>query len=290
MAELRSNLSAPLLRGLESLLPVSVLLTVLYPIAFVRAVIHQLYKRPNPLQLPPIMDSRPPRARLLRLSMYLNRMFEFIPDRMNSPKWRARCRYVGFEPVLEALAAGTPVIFTFPHFGPYSLMRRWLCAKGIRAVMITGRDIFSPSPLDQRKNEWASAAGIPPAFHLDQLSDVVREFKKGNPLTMAFDARHNREVTIPLPDGSGYRVATGAIRLAKKYGARLFPCVLYNTGPWRFTFEMAPAVPTDALEQDDQIAAQDIVSKLLPIFMQHPDQWNTEMLDQFVPSSTTVTS
>jgi lauroyl/myristoyl acyltransferase len=283
VSERRSTLAARLLRSLEPLFPVAGYLALLYPIAFVRAVIHQVVKKPAKLVLPSFLNTVLPPQRLPRLSTYLNRTFEFIPDRLDSAKWQARCRYVGFQPVHEALDEGRPVIFTFAHFGQYGLLRNWLRSAGIPVATVSGGSVSNRSNLLKRKDRWAISSNVPAAFHLDQLTDAVRHFKNGVPLAMAFDVAHRRQVSVPLPDGWAFNMATGTIRLAKKHHARLFPCTIYSHGSWKFTIEAFPAVPEEILTQGDQNAAHYILEKLLPVFEQHSDQWELALLKQFVP-------
>jgi len=283
MSERRSTLAAPLLRSLEPLLPVVAYLALLYPIAFVRAVIHQVFKKPAKLVLPSFLTPVLPQNPLPRLSTYLNRTFEFIPDRLDSAKWQARCRYVGIQPVREAMDAGKPVIFTFAHFGQYGLLRNWLRSAGIPMATVSGGTASNRSNLLKRKDCWAISSNVPTAFHLDKLTDAVRHFKNGTPLAMAFDVPHRHQVTVPLKDGWAFNMATGAIRLARTHGAQLFPCAIYNEGSWRFKIEAFPAVPEDALTHGDQNAARYILEKLLPVFEKHSDQWELALLKQFVP-------
>jgi len=286
VTELRATLSASLLRGLETLLPVSGYLSLIYPVAFVRAVIHQLCKRPKPLQPPGFITESARPERLLRLTTYLNRTFEFIPDRLNTDKWTSRCRYRGIEPGRTAIEAGTPVIFAFAHFGPYELLRNWLRAVGVPVAMVAGGSVTSRTRLLRRKDQWAVSSDFQAAFHLDQLPDAVRNFKNGQPLAMAIDSSPKRHLKLPLPNDWTFEMATGTIRLARNHGALLFPCAIYNDGPWRFAVEVLPAVPVSLMSQDDESAGRDILDKLLPIFSQRPNQWHHQLLRQFIPPTT----
>ena len=112
MNNLRARLFTPVLRGLERVLPAPVYCGLLYPVAWVRALIHRGIKGRPPIAWPTGLGGMPTGKALAlpRLPVYLNRTFEFLPDRLAEPKWRGYCRFIGLEPVKRLVDAGRPVI------------------------------------------------------------------------------------------------------------------------------------------------------------------------------------
>jgi hypothetical protein len=82
-----------------------------------------------------------------------------------------------------------------------------------------------------------------------------------------------------------FRLATGAIRLAARHGACLFPGSIRDEGRWRFSFELGRPVPAEFLTDTPDLisAGKHLVSELLPHFRAHPEQCSKMVLECFRP-------
>lgn len=283
MSDLRARLFAPVLRGLDRVLPARVLFATLYPGALVRSVLHGLTKG-GPTDAWPACLDRPVgkrSGRWYRVPIYLNRLFEVLPDRLATEKWRHCCRFIGLENARKAVSDGQPVILAFAHLGPVSQLRSWLRAAGLPVAMLIGGQARTRSQLLRRKDRWALFPEVPTSFYQDQLSAAIRHLRNGGILAVAMDIAAGRQLDLPVSSGWIFRMPTGPVRLARQQRAALVPCVISTPGPWRFHVELTAPVPEQALEAGDIAACTDLWSRMLPLLLQHPDQWTPQLAGQF---------
>jgi len=276
-------LFAPVLRGLERVLPAWAFCGLLYPVAWVRAFLHSLIKRPPVMDWPmglPGLRPAPPR-RLYRLPVYLNRTFQFIPDRMTTPKWRGYCQYHGLEAVLKLAEMGRPVVLAFAHFGSFTLLRNWLRAAGLPVSMFTGIEARDRPTLTRRKDRWALFPETPPAFHRDQLAEAIRHLKSGCPLAISIDTSSERQLKVPLDGGWVFQMPSGPVRLARRHGASLVPCSIYNGGLWRVVVEFGEPIKEERLAEGEEAVGVDLITAFLPVWLAHPEEWTPQLAGRF---------
>jgi lauroyl/myristoyl acyltransferase len=281
--DLRARLFAPALRGLDRILPASVLFAALYPVAWGRAILHGLTKGGPPEAWPACLD-RPPgnrSGRWYRLPVYLNRFFEVLPDRLPTAKWRDRCRFIGLDHVQDAIRAGQPVILAFAHFGPFGQLRSWLRAAGLPAAMMVGGKARTRSQLLRLKDRWALFPEVPPSYYQDQMSAAIRHLHSGGILAMAMDVDTGRQVNLPVRPGWVFRMPTGPVRLARQHQAALVPCAISTPGPWRFQVEMGAPIPSETLQAGDPEACADLLARMLPLLTPYPLQWTPQLSNRF---------
>jgi hypothetical protein len=279
----------PVLRGLERVLPVAGLYGTLFPIAFIRALLHRCHRgaespKPIPACLGRHQSARQPA--LPRLAVYLNRTLEFLPGCLERPKWRARCPIDGLEPVRQALAEKRRVVLAFPHFSLYGQLRGWLRAAGLPVACYTGADSTRRSALKRRKDRWALFPEIPTAFHGDQLAEAIRFVRAGHPLLIALDGWRGRQLELPVCDGWTFRMATGPLRIASRHGAALFPCTMIDEGGWRFRIAIGDPVPAELLAAGKEFeAGTHLLGQILPHLERYPEQCREQLLGRFKPTA-----
>ena len=276
-----------MLRGLERVLPAPVYCGLLYPVAWVRALIHRGIKGRPPIAWPTGLGGMPTGKALAlpRLPVYLNRTFEFLPDRLAEPKWRRYCRFIGLEPVKRLVDAGRPVILVFAHFGPIGLLRSWLRASGVPVAIFTAGEAHTRQVIKRRKDRWALFPEVPMTFYQDQLAEAILHLEHGGVLAIALDSDNGRQMRLPVGDGWMCQLATGPFRLARRHGAVLVPCAIYNERPWHVAVEFGAPVGADVLAAGDAQAGADLLSKLLPVLLAHPAAWTPQLGARFSRTS-----
>ena len=203
---------------------------------------------------------------------HLNQVLLFLPDRLRSDRWLKRCPVLGLDTLQEARRRG-PVILVFSHFGPFYLTGLWLRAHGISATTLGAGDGQDRSRTKRLNDRYQPFSDVPRVVHLDKLRYVTRLLASGTAVLVAIDVEYGRLAEIPV-SGKSLRIATGAIRLAARYGAELFPCNIVDEGSWRFRIELGEPVPREYLGQEPDLisAGSHLINQLLPCCRRHPEQ------------------
>jgi hypothetical protein len=272
------------IRRLERTFDPETLHRLLRPIACVRAA---LKKNPPPLQLPAAIGPGTIHAgnATARKNYYLNFTLSFFPERLADPAWLGRCSFYGIEALRECQRRGQPAIIAICHFGPVYLLSRWLQAAGIRSATFVSGRTDERSYLNRLKDQATVFPEIPRVFFPHQLRELTKFLADGHVLVIAIDSLKGNLIEIPVDAGCHFRMATGAIRLAARHGARLFPGSIRDEGRWRFHFELGRPVPAEWLADDPDLisAGKHLVSELLPHFQAHPGQCSKMVLECFQP-------
>jgi lauroyl/myristoyl acyltransferase len=287
VSDLRAGLFAPVLRGLERWLSAPVYCRLLYPVALVRAVIHGWLKGlPSGAWPTGLPGGHPPRAhRLYRLPIYLNRTFEYLPDRLAGPKWSGYCRFIDLDPVKRLVDAGRPVVLVYAHFGPFTLLRNWLRSVGVPVAMFAGGQARNRAAMKRRQDRWALIPEVALTFYQDELGDAIRHLERGRPLAITVDSNSGRQIRVPASEGWSCRLATGPVRLARRHRAVLVPCAIYNEAPWHVAIEFAAPVSESSLEAGDEPAGAEVMAGLMPILLAHPEEWTPQLAARFAPDA-----
>lgn len=285
MRKLLAELRFAALRNVERRWSVSRLHSLLKPFASLRAEVNAGFKPltnpnvPRPLK---VNWTRSKRIEL-RANSYLNQTVRYFQDRLAEPKWSDRCQWIGLDPLRAGVDARQPVILAFCHYGPYSLLRSWLRAAGIPAAILIGAASAKRDPRSQLLDGILARPDQPTVICLDQLRDATTFAGAGIPLLVAIDGPAGKQIEIPFNDGWKIQIATGAIRLAVRYQATLFPCIISNEGDWRYRVRVCEPVPQEFLSRnsDWNAAGEWIVNQLKPHWIAQPEQCGTDLLKCF---------
>jgi len=242
-----------------------------------RAIANCAFKKVKPL--PPLpelfhFEKTPQLARQQRLSFYQNHLLEFFPDQLAEPKWLARCKIEGIEPLLEAQREKRPVVLLTAHFGPYYLFRFWLRAAGIPALELFGGRRTKLTKLMEVKNRLSPFPEIPPMLYQDQLRELATLLNAGNIIGLMIDTPFGKQMELPFNDQWNFQMATGGVRLAIKYHADLIPCLIIEEGPWQFRLAFGKPAPREFLTEgaDWTLAGKHVLDEMIPHFRAHPEQ------------------
>jgi lauroyl/myristoyl acyltransferase len=217
---------------------------------------------------------------------YLNCALSAFPDRLAKPEWLNRCSFSGLEELREVQRCGQPAVIMVCHFGPVYLLRLWLQAAGIRAATLVAGQTRERSYMNRLKDRTRLCPEIPTVFYPDQLRAVVKFLAAGNALIIAVDNNSGNQMEIPVDDRFNFQMATGALRLAVRHQARLFPCNIIDEGRWRFRIELGRPVPPEFLSDppDFKAAGSHLLGEMLPCFRAHPEQCTDMLFNGFQPT------
>jgi len=217
---------------------------------------------------------------------FLNQLLEHLPDRLAEPKWMNRGRIAGLDQVMQARQNGRPVVLAFSHFGAFRLSRFWLRAAGVPAATLHNGRAENRTSLKKLEDELCPFPEIPTSFYRDQLREASEFLAAGNSLLIAIDHAAGKQISVPVGDGWTFQMATGALRLAVRHRAELFPCVVIDEGRWRFQIKLGRPVPAEylAAEIDLMPAGKHLLNEMLPHFRSHPKQCSSQLIKCFQPA------
>jgi len=221
-----------------------------------------------------------------RRDYFLNNTLSFLPDQLARPEWRSRCRFTGLEALQEYRRQGRPVVLAVCHFGPVYLLRLWLQAAGLPAATLVSGRASERAYLKRLKDAATLFPDIPTVFYPHQMREVTRFLAAGNVLVIALDNMSGRRVEVPAAPGWNFQMTTGAIRLAARHRAGLFPCQIIDDGNWHFRVEFGRPVPDEYLtaEPDLMAAGRHLVAEWLPRFRSHTHLCTPMVFDSFKPA------
>lgn len=287
--EVRDGLLKASLRRVEKSLPVDQLYRVVQPMAFLRAAMRAAFcKAPQAIPLPGCfrgMQTFQPR-RLERMDHYLNFSVLHFADRLATPKWRARCHFVGLDRIEAALKNKRPVVLAATHFGPFYFMQYWLRAANVPIAAFVGGNARNSRKRRQVFDERSPFPKLRIRFYQDELREAVEFLRAGNVLLLAIDRQGSQQITVPVRDGWTFEMNTAAIRLAMRHNADLIPYCFVDEGHWRFRIELGQPVPREYLQSEEtmKLAGAYLIEQMLPHFEAHPGQCPKHLLDLFKPT------
>ena len=208
-----------------------------------------------------------------RLRFHLARFLSYFPDRLAASRWLGRCRFEGWCDWMNDGA--TPVVFATLHFGAYLTLPYWLRACGVRASTLVGEPVQARSSLKRRRYALTPLPQLPVVFSFEEVRSARRHLAAGNSLVVMMDAARGRRARVPFADRF-FNAATGAERFAASARARLVPCLIAETAPWRFTIFFGAPVPDEFLH--DGRATAHCVDEFLKVIACHPEQCGSEVL------------
>jgi len=273
------------LRALSQVCRPSVFRWLLLPLAAMRAWFKAC---PPDMAVPAVIGGVPVLrgTRQERRDYFLNNTLSFLPEQLARPDWRSRCTFTGLEAFEECLRRGRPAVLAVCHFGPVYLLRLWLQAAGLPAATLVTGQASERDYLKRLKDSATLFPAMPTVFYPHQLREVTRFLATGKALVIAVDKLSGHLVEVPAAPGWNFQMATGAIRLAARHRAGLFPCQIIDEGNWHFRVELGRPVPEAYLTEDPNISAagQHLVAAWLPRFRSHPHQCTSMIFDCFKPA------
>jgi lauroyl/myristoyl acyltransferase len=245
-----------LTRALERRLSADQCYSLLKVIYFPRAFLNTLFKKPRPAggrgpNFSPIHETRKT-ARERYMRRYLNRVLEYLQDRLGEPKWMRRCTFEGLEQVQRARREGRPVILAFSHSGPFVLLRMWMRSAGVPVVELVGPNLREPTRLGRLKDGLEPFKELPVRYYPHQLRELMKMVAANYPLFIAIDVANGKQVLVPISEEMSFQMPTGALRLAVHHGAELIPCSIIDEGRWHFRIKLGKPVPAELLDLEDE--------------------------------------
>jgi lauroyl/myristoyl acyltransferase len=278
-------LSFSTIRALERVLPVSGLYGILKFAALARAARHGLSSQSAPqTSLPEFFGNSAPVNSVSRdpFRCHMNSHLEMFPDRLGTAKWMSRCRIMGLDHLRWARENRRPIVLAFAHFGAYYLLGYWLRAAGIPVATIVEGEKKNRSRLKRLKDAKSPFPEMPVVFCQDQLPQAIEFLRSGNPLLMAIDSRHGKQLEVPFREDWNFEMPTGALRLAVRHQAELIFCSVIEEGHWRFRIEFGQPVPKKFLADETDLlpAAKHLVNEMAVQYAKHPEQCLKRKLDR----------
>lgn len=286
------------LRAAELFLPVCCLQLLLWPAAAFRAGCElfrgiatlRRFER-LPASLRPCL-SRPAWVRRLwreRARLHLTKLLCLWPNRLEQPRWKDRCHWIGLQHFEQLREQGHPIILAVLHFGPLIVLHYGLRSRGI--PLATLFQWSSPPPqlryLDRINDPAGRNDGLPHFFRLAKLREVYHFLKSGRVLMMAVDGRRGHHFLL---NGNGFRIAmsTGMRRIAIRTGAIIIPCSITAERHMGFTVRFGAAVFPELVQDHSRHreACEHLLREFLPVLQSRPEQCS-ELLMAF---SSTVKS
>ncbi len=196
--------------------------------------------------------------------------------RMNLDEFlRKRLVIDGIDDLRAAAATGKGVILASAHYGNPELAVQGLAPLGIRVFALT--EPLQPKQLSDLTHRLREAHGhIYRTASLDGVKEAIRRLRSGEIVAVLFDRDiQGTGVMVPFR-GRRMRVPTGAIDLALRTGAVVFPAMVRRTGRYTLHAQLGPAMPLTITGDRDRDLHENL-SRLVAIFERHmaadPGQW-----------------
>jgi lauroyl/myristoyl acyltransferase len=286
-----------LLRALERVLPVSCLRLLLWPPVAVattwellgpRQVLRQFYQLPASLRPPLAPAVWACRIWRRRIRLNMARLIWLWPDRLATPRWQKRCRCIGLEALTRVRAQGRPAVLAVLHFGPAPLLRYWLRARGFPVAALATRPSTWGAPyrgaVDRLSDQASGLAGVAHVFSLSQLKSMYRFLEGPQLMYIGVDGGEGQQWPVPGEDFS-LLLGPGALRLAARTGAVVFPSLISADRPLGLTIHIGQAVPEEwvADATQHQAACVHLLGEFLPVLRAQPEQCGARFLSHLRP-------
>ncbi|MEP7360403.1 MAG: hypothetical protein ABI744_02380 [Chloroflexota bacterium] len=261
-------------RGLGGLLPLRVLLAVLYPAAFVRALFETLARRGRraPDSLPPGPHRVTFRIELReRTAAWLSTAALLWADRFARSPWRERFDVSQLDD-LRSIIATRPALIATVHFGGIFVMPTLLRALGIPTAAAVGDKLWPVRWWRERRAQLTSIDALPGHIRSGDARSMVRFLVPGHCLLVALDYPLGDQASAAYESAS-LRLSTPSFRLARLTGAAIVPMLMRREGVWSYSVHVGQSVPDELLAAGDDVAIVDhLVNELLPLAAARPEQ------------------
>ncbi|HEU5396902.1 MAG TPA: hypothetical protein VFV81_07030, partial [Verrucomicrobiae bacterium] len=114
---------------------------------------------------------------------------------------------------------------------------------------------------------------VPAAVYQDELRKMATLLADGNAVGIMMDTPFGKQMDIQFSEGWTFQMATGAVRIAMRHDAEIFPLTIIEEGRWRFRLVFGKPVPREMLaaDADWRLAGRHILEECRPFFGAHPD-------------------
>jgi lauroyl/myristoyl acyltransferase len=274
MAMLRRAAFATI-RAVGNTLPLPMMLALLTPFAFVRALLDTVR---SPMRNPP--RSLPPDRLLGRFSFaaarqrtrsWLNTASMLWADRFASGRWDGRID-------VEALARLRPILETRPviavtvHYGGIFVLPTLLRAHGIPTASVVANALWPIRWWRRRRAELTSIDDLPLHFLSGDARAIVRYMKPGRAIVVAADYPFGEQLATTF-DSARLVLSTSSLRLARVTNAAVVPFLVSSDSAWRFRLHVGEPVPDELIAGERQQDCVDhIAGELLPLAARSPRQ------------------
>ncbi len=207
------------------------------------------------------------------------------PDRLCKRRWLNRCRLEGGSDFIGSRNGDRAVVLASLHFGPFETLPYWLRAHGIVTTMIRGPAPDSLASLTSYQYSLSPPADVPVFRFVSELAPLPRFprvdqlLAPSRRLLVTVDVNRGIQFCVPFQDRL-FRMATGAIQLAAMADAELIPCLICETGSWRFAIHFGDPVPRAYLGEppDLQAVGAHLLEEFSKVITRYPEQCRPRLL------------
>ena len=219
------------------------------------------------------------------LGLYHAQLVYVWPDRLCTQRWRKRCRLEGRVDLVKSWDADRPMILASVHVGPSEIMNYWLRAHGIVITTVRAAWAESLDRLARHQHALSPPADVPVFLPVKEMPRVRHFLRPGERLLVMVDVDRGKQIHVPFENNS-FRMATGAIRLAILTGAELIPCVIVETGTWKFIIHFGTPVPRSYLDNSPDMKAigTHLLSEFVKVIVRYPEQCKPRFLSAISPA------
>ena len=219
------------------------------------------------------------------LGLYHAQPLYIWPDRLCKTRWLNRCRLEGRSDLIGSRNGDRAVGLASLHFGPFEMLPYWLRAHGIVTTMIRGPVPDSLASLTSYQYSLSPPADVPVFRFVRELSPLPRFprvdqlLAPDRRLLVTVDVNRGIQFCVPFRDRL-FRMAAGAIRLAAMADAELIPCLISETGSWRFAIHFGDPVPRAYLRDppDLQAVGAHLLGEFSKVITCYPEQCRPRLL------------
>ena len=282
------------LRGCERVLPISVLDVLLWPVAAASDLLEVRNRKllTSWRRIPKSWHPNPWRFFFRQgVGYYHEELIYVWPDRLCAPEWLKRCQLEGQTHLVTSRNHERPIVLASLHFGPYETFPYWLRAHGVATTMIRGLAASEAlKSLSDYQYSLSPPADVPVFLSAKELAPLprfshIRQFLgPGRRLLVMVDVDRGMQFHLPF-QGHSFRMASGAIRLAAMANAELIPCLIRETGSWRFAIWFGAPVPREYLgnSPDLQSVGAHLLNEFSKLITRYPEQCRARFLSALGP-------
>jgi lauroyl/myristoyl acyltransferase len=281
------------LRLCERLLPTGGLSLLLWPPAVAWDLAHLRQRNPLTRWRSFPESWQPKRWRFFlrqSLGLFHAQFLYFWPDRLCTARWLSRCRVEGGSDLTGSPNEKRGVVLASLHFGPFEVLPYWLRAHGIVTTSVRTPGPDSLKSLINYQYSLSPPADVPVFLLTSEMIPMPRfaHFRRflgpGRRLLVMVDVDRGRQEHVPY-ENRLFRMATGAIQLAVMANAKLIPCLIAETGTWKFAIHFGTPVPRNYLGNAPNMQAIGVhlLAEFSKVITRYPEQCKQRLLHAMLP-------